>query len=374
MQRQQDILLQPLTVGGRTLKNRFTVAPMTRRSATASGVPTDAMADYYAAFARGGFSMIITEGTYTDDLFSRTDDHQPGLVNDAQQTGWKWITDKVHQEGQSALIILQLMHGGALVQHTDQTMAPAAVQPVGFRNTEAGGLTGHFPLPTAMTTEDITTAKAGFVRTAVRAVAAGFDGVEIHAANGYLGDQFITPHTNTRDDHYGGSYRNRLRFLMEVYREIKALVTPDFIVGIRLSESKVNDLPYRWPEGPVAAEAIYDILQELEADYIHIASEGGNWARESLYADGRSSNGIARKLTGRPIIVNGGMHDTNLASRLITEEQADLVSIGKAAITNPDLPLKIAQGEPLIPFSKHLIKDSLTLAHVGRLLAEQSFV
>ncbi|MBW8686672.1 oxidoreductase [Chitinophaga rhizophila] len=363
---EQDLLFRPLKIGAQVLKNRFAVAPMTRRSATADGVPTAEMASYYAAFARGGFAMIITEGTYTDIHFSRTDDDQPGLVNDAQLAGWKHITDSVHHNGrdnsgQTARIILQLMHGGALVQHTNQTIAPSAVQPVGVRNTERGGLKGAFPLPTAMTEATLATAKAGFIATAQRAVLAGFDGVEIHAANGYLIDQFITPHTNTRTDNYGGNDRNRLRFLMEVYQEIKAVVPADFIVGVRLSESKVNDLTYRWPNGAEAATAIFTILNELNADYIHIASEGGNWGRESLYADGRSSNSIAKRLTGRPVIVNGGMHNVSLAASMLSGELADMVSIGKAAISNPDLPQKIARGEALIPFDKRLIKDSLKL-------------
>ncbi|PWV55714.1 NADH:flavin oxidoreductase [Chitinophaga sp. S165] len=363
-----NILFEPISIQGHTLKNRFTVAPMTRRSATANGVPTAEMAAYYAAFAKGGFSMIITEGTYTDDLFSKTDDHQPGLVTNEQLEGWKMVTDKVHQSDPNALFILQLMHGGAIAQQTDKTIAPSAIQPRGLRNTEPGGLTGAFPLPVAMTKQDLADAKEGFVQTALRAVAAGFNGVELHGANGYLIDQFITPHTNVRNDEYGGSFRNRLRFLIETFEAVRAVVPKDFIVGIRLSESKVNDLPYRWPGGPDTAQAIFDILKELDASYIHIASEGGNWARESLYEDGTSSNGIAKRITGKPVIVNGGMHDIDLAARLLSTQEADLVSIGKAAITNPDLPNKIKNGAPLAPFFKELIKDSLTLAHVEQQL------
>lgn len=372
MNTSENILFEPVSIQGHILKNRFTVAPMTRRSATTSGVPTEEMAGYYAAFAKGGFSLIITEGTYTDDLFSKTDDHQPGLVTKEQLEGWRMVTDKVHHSDEHALIVLQLMHGGALSQHTDQTIAPSAIQPKGLRNTEAGGLKGPFPLPCAMTRKDLADAKEGFVQTALRAVAAGFNGVEIHGANGYLIDQFITPHTNVRNDEYGGSFRNRLRFLMETFEAIKAVVPENFIVGIRLSESKVNDLPYRWPGGRETAEAIFDILKEVDAGYIHIAAEGGNWARESLYEDGTSSNGIAKRITGKPVIVNGGMHDIDLATRLISAHEADLVSIGKAAITNPGLPNKIKNGAPLAPFFKELIKDSLTLAHVEQQLTAKA--
>lgn len=372
MNTSKNILLEPISIQGHTLKNRFTVAPMTRRSANANGIPTEEMANYYTAFAKGGFSLVITEGTYTDDLFSKTDDHQPGLVTKEQLEGWKMVTDKVHHADKNALIILQLMHGGALSQHTDKTIAPSAIQPVGLRNTEEGGLKGKFPLPSEMTKKDIEDAKDGFVQTALRAVAAGFDGVEIHGANGYLIDQFITPHTNVREDEYGGSFQNRLRFLTEVFTAIKAVVPDDFIVGIRLSESKVNDLTYRWPGGPATAKAIFDVLKELDTSYIHIASEGGNWARESLYDDGTSSNSHAKEITGKTVIVNGGMHDIELAQQLISNHEADIVSIGRAAITNPDLPEKIKNGVPLTPFFKELIKDSLTLKHTKEILYKAS--
>lgn len=363
-----DILFQPIKLGNHTLKNRFTVAPMTRRSASKEGVPTPEMADYYANFAKGGFSLIITEGTYTDNLFSKTDNHQPGLVTHQQTEGWKKVTDKVHQADPNALIILQLMHGGALSQHTDKTIAPSAISPKGLRNTEPGGPKGPFPTPSAMTKNDLKDVKNGFVQTAIRALIAGFDGVEIHAANGYLLDQFITPHTNVREDEYGGNYQNRLRFPIEVFNAIKAAVPKDFIVGIRLSESKVNDLTYRWPGGSDTAKEIFTVLKDLDVSYIHIASEGGNWARESLYDDGTSSNSIAKKITGKPMIVNGGMHDTILATKLISKDEADLISIGRTAITNPDLPEKIKNGATLTPFFKELIKDSLTLTHTKEMM------
>jgi 2,4-dienoyl-CoA reductase-like NADH-dependent reductase (Old Yellow Enzyme family) len=363
-----DILFEPIKLGTHTLKNRFTVAPMTRRSASGEGVPTTEMADYYTAFVKGGFSLVITEGTYTDNLFSKTDHHQPGLVTHEQVEGWKKVTDKVHEADPNALIIIQLMHGGALSQHTDKTIAPSAVQPKGLRNTEPGGLTGPFPLPSAMSEKDLQEAKEGFVQTAIRALIAGFDGVEIHAANGYLLDQFITPHTNIREDEYGGNYQNRLRFPIEVFTAIKAAVPKDFIVGMRLSESKVNDLTYRWPGGSATAKEIFNVLKDVDLSYIHIASEGGNWARESLYDDGTSSNSIARKITGKPVIVNGGMHDVTLATKLISNLEADLISIGRTAITNPDLPQKIKNGAAVTPFFKELIKDSLTLEHTKQML------
>jgi len=334
---------------------------MTRVSATPDGVPTREMADYYEAFAAGGFGMIITEGTYTDELFSKANHHQPGIANAAQMQGWKRVVTAVH--GHNALIINQLMHGGALSEITGETIAPSAVQPLGLRATDHTVSPSAFPVPRAMQKEDLEAVKAGFVHAAWQAHEAGFDGVELHAANGYLFDQFITPHTNLRADAYGGNERNRLRFLMEVYQAVKAALPDDFIVGIRVSESKVNDLTYRWPGGSETARRIFEVLAEINPDYLHIAAEGGRWERECRYPDGTSSNSIAKSLLRSPVIANGGMHDVALAETLLNSNAADLVSIGRAAIASPDWPKLTAAGEPVLPFFKELIKPSLTLAH-----------
>ncbi|MDR7129526.1 2,4-dienoyl-CoA reductase-like NADH-dependent reductase (Old Yellow Enzyme family) [Algoriphagus sp. 4150] len=359
-------LFNPINLRNHQLINRFVLAPMTRRSATSEGIATSEMADYYHSFAKGGFGVIITEGTYTDDRFSQADLNQPGLVNETQVEAWATIVNRVHQF--DSLIICQLMHGGALSQCREQTIAPSAVLPKGVRNTEDGGLIGPFPLPKEMSSEDFSEVLNGYVQSARLAYEAGFDGVELHAANGYLFDQFITPHTNLRTDRYGGNMYNRLRFLMEVFQGIKEVVPEEFIVGIRLSESKVNDLTYRWPGGSATAIELFDILKEINADYLHIAAEGGNWARECLYEDGLSSSGLAKKITGVPIISNGGLHDISIAEALLSNQEADLISIGRAAIANPDFPQRVAAGNSTVPFFKELIKPSLTLSHTRTVL------
>jgi 2,4-dienoyl-CoA reductase-like NADH-dependent reductase (Old Yellow Enzyme family) len=355
METVKSSLFDKSLLNGRKLNNRLVVAPMTRHSATAEGIPTEQMAHYYEDFAKGGFSMIITEGTYTDEFFSRTDAHQPGIVNDSQLRAWAKVVEQVHAH--DSLIIAQLMHGGALSQYIESTIAPSAVQPI-----------GNFYFPREMNADDFYRVKEGYIKAAIHAQIAGFDGIEIHAANGYLFDQFITEHTNQRTDRYGGSVRNRLRFLMEVFQAVKEVVPAHFIVGIRVSESKVNDLTYRWPGGSETATEIFQVLSEIKPGYLHIAAEGGRWDRECLYPDGLSSTGIAKKLTGVPVIANGGMHDVKLAESLISSDQADLISIGRAAIASPDWPRLIEAGEQVIPFFKDLIKPSLTLSHTRKVL------
>jgi 2,4-dienoyl-CoA reductase-like NADH-dependent reductase (Old Yellow Enzyme family) len=368
MKTHENSLFDKIHIQGHQLSNRLVVSPMTRRSATMQGVPTPEMVDYYTAFAVGGFGMIITEGTYTADTHSQTHYNQPGITNQQQQEGWHKVVTSVHRHG--ALIINQLMHSGGLSQISEQNIAPSAVQPAGIKHPEPGESPGSFPIPRAMTTDDLQQVKEGYVRSARLAYEAGFDGIEIHAANGYLFDQFITEHTNMRTDGYGGNTRNRLRFLMEVYTAIRAVLPAGFIIGIRLSESKVNDLTYRWPGGSATATAIFTVLKELDADYFHLAAEGGNWARECLYADGQSSNSIAKILTGKPIIANGGLHDTTIAASLLSTGRADLIAIGKAAIANPNWPNLIATGQQTIPFFKEMINPSLTLRHTATVLKQ----
>jgi 2,4-dienoyl-CoA reductase-like NADH-dependent reductase (Old Yellow Enzyme family) len=199
-----DTLFEPLALGSLALPNRLAVAPMTRVSATADGVPTARMADYYALFADGGFGLVITEGLYTDEAFSQGYLHQPGLANAAQRDAWRPIVDGVQSRG--SRVITQLMHAGALSQrnpYRTSTVGPSAVRPKGRQMTFYRGA-GDYAVPAAMTQHDIDTAVAGFAQAAARAREAGFDGVEIHGANGYLLDQFLSEGINLRDDRYGG--------------------------------------------------------------------------------------------------------------------------------------------------------------------------
>lgn len=219
-----------------------------------------------------------------------------------------------------------------------------------------------------MTRSDIQQAIAGYVQAARNAVDAGFDGVELHGANGYLPDQFLTNYTNLRTDEYGGTVENRFRLVAQTLAAIRAVVPATFIVGLRLSEGKVNNLAYRWKEGPAMAEAVFGEVKKAAPDYLHMAAEGGGWKRECLYVDGRSSTGIAKQMLDCPIIANGGLHDTELATYILTEQQGDLLAIGRYALANPDLPDKLRKGENVLPFDKRMITPSVTLANTKAFL------
>jgi 2,4-dienoyl-CoA reductase-like NADH-dependent reductase (Old Yellow Enzyme family) len=358
--------LAPTRLGVHTLRNRLAVSPMTRVSATPDGVPSPDMAGYYAAFAEGGFGLVITEGTYPDAEHSQGYLNQPGLATDAQAEGWRAVTSRVHAAG--AVLVAQLMHAGALSQgnpHRAGTVGPSAVRPRGKMMPEYGG-SGPWPVPAGLGVCDLERIVEGFVAAALRARAAGFDGVEIHAANGYLLDQFLTEYTNRRTDAYGGSVPNRVRLTAEVAGAVRAAVGSGFLVGVRLSQTKVNDVEYRWPGGRHEAEAIYTALADARADYLHIASEGRAFLETALLDGGCTTTGLARSVTGLPVIANGGMHDPRQAGQVLTDGHADLLSIARGALANPDLPRRLAGGTPPEPFDRSMLSPSVTLENARR--------
>ncbi|MFB6456860.1 NADH:flavin oxidoreductase [Chitinophaga sp. Hz27] len=354
-----------------SLKNRLTVAPMSRVSATTGGLATDEMAAYYSAFAAGGFSMIITEGNYTDETASKGYAHQPGLTTADHAASWQPVVKQTKANG--ALIIAQLMHAGALSQYNQQTLAPSAIQPVGNKMAQYGG-TGAYPFPQAMSLEDITIAKKGFVDAAQLAIRAGFDGIELHAANGYLLDQFLTPELNTRNDQYGGSTNNRFRVIAEIIDAIRSVSPAHFLVGIRLSEGKVNDLKYRWKDGAAMAVEILEEVKNAAPDFVHIAVQSGEWERDSFYSNGTSFAALARQITGKVIIANGGMHQLTRAARVIEEFHGDLLSIGKAALADCAWPLHTLNGTPPIAFHPDMLWPEATIKHTNTIIQSNQLI
>lgn len=358
--------LLPGRLGPLQLANRLAVAPMTRVSAGPAGVPTPAMADYYAEFARGGFGLVISEGTYTDTAYAQGYPNQPGIATDAQIRSWAAVTTAVHQAGSA--VIAQLMHAGALSQgnaHIAGTAGPSAVQPQGEMLPEYGG-GGAWPVPRQMTLGDIADVVRTHAQAAVNARTAGFDGVEIHAANGYLLDQFLTGYTNQRtDDYNGGTLTGRLRLVGEVIRSVRAEVGPEFVVGVRLSQTKVNDFEHRW-SGAAEAEAIFRAAAGAGADYLHIASEGRDWIETAKLDSGETLTALARRTTGLPVIANGGMHEPGQARAVLDGGHADILSLARGALAGPDLPRRWADGTAGTPFDHGMITPKADLDNTAR--------
>jgi 2,4-dienoyl-CoA reductase-like NADH-dependent reductase (Old Yellow Enzyme family) len=353
-----SILYTQAKIGSTTLKNRIAVAPMTRTSATVGGLATDEMARYYARFARGGYSLVITEGAYTDLRYSQGYLYQPGIATDVQAQAWRQVVDAVHAEG--GKIFIQLMHAGALSQgnHWSEASAgPSAVQPVGSQLSFYRG-EGAYPVPKELTLDEIAQMKKDFVAAAVRARAAGFDGVEIHGANGYVLDQFLTSYTNQRTDAYGGSIENRVRLLVEVSEAVRQAVGADYTVGIRISQGKVNDYEHKWAGGEQDAKIVFESLGRAGLDFIHVTEFD---AVNPAFGTGKTLVQLARQYGHLPVIANGQLGEHDKAAALVDSGDAALVALGKTALANPDWPTRIATAAPIAEFDYAILQP---LAHI----------
>lgn len=355
-------------IGNIILKNRLAVAPMTRVSANEDGTTGPLMKNYYQSFAQGGFALIITEGLYTDKHYSQGYKFQPGLTDEAQVKSWQLITDAVHHH--DGVIIAQLMHAGALSQYnkyTGHSAAPSAVKPLGEQMTPYYG-TGDYSVPKSMDKEDIDKVIEGFVNAAKLAKRTGFDGVEIHGANGYLLDQFITVYTNKRTDQYGGTLVNRLRIYKEIIRSVRKAVGEDFIIGIRFSQSKVNDIEYKWPQAGTDAKYTFESAKHYGVDYIHTTEFV---AKKSAFEGSLSLAELAKKHGDVPVIANGGVSNEDDAKRLIDSNQADIISLGKIALANQNWPNVVKDKQKLQEFSFDMFNPLVDLKTANKFLEKK---
>ena len=341
-----DLLFDEFELHSRILDNRIGLAPMTRTSATDEGHATERMARYYASFARGGFSFLVTEGVHPDTAHSQGYLNQPGLATDEQAAAWKRVVDAVHEEGSP--IFAQLMHAGAQAQgnrYDYETVAPSAYRPPGEMSELYGG-SGEFPEADALDVEGLIDVKDGFVASAERAVAAGFDGIEIHAANGYLLHEFVDPLVNDRDDEYGGSPANRARFPAEITAAIDEATPDEFVVGVRTSQAAVTDEERVWPDGETTAAALFEALSEAGADYVHVT--GGDATAPEVPDTDRTLAELAIEYVDDDVVViaNGGLGDPENA-RTALAEGSDLITLGTGALANHDWPNRVRAGEPL---------------------------
>jgi len=333
------------------LDNRVGLAPMTRVSATEDGRATDRMARYYAKFAEGGFSFLVTEGVYTDSAYSKGYLNQPGLVTPNQVDAWSTVVDAVHDAG--APIFAQLMHCGAQNQgippsEPQETIAPSAVRPKGEKS-EAYGGSGAYPVPEEATRKDLEAAREGFVAAAENAAAAGFDGVEIHGANGYFLNEFLSTRMNQRDDEYGGGPQARVRYPAEVVAAIADAVPEAFVVGIRVSQTMVTDTDHQWAEGEDAAAVFFEELSGAGADYVHTTEPDATVSSFGEDGPTLAESALEHVTDDTVVIANGGLGAPD-AARSALEDGADLLTLATGALANPDWPTRTARGDELVEF------------------------
>jgi N-ethylmaleimide reductase len=333
-------LFTPLTLGPLSLPNRVVMAPMTRSRATADHVPTALMAEHYAARADAG--LLITEGTAPTANgcgYPRI----PGIWSADQVSGWRAVTDAVHASG--GRIAVQLMHTGR-VSHTANmppdtvVLAPSAVPLDGEMYTDAQGPQPHTPAQ-AMNEDQIEAAIEGFVQAARNAMDAGFDAVELHGANGYLIDQFLSPNTNLRDDGWGGDAARRSRFALEVARRTADAIGADR-VGIRLSPGGVFGGIQPWDTIAQDFTALAGALGEIGLAYIHVVDHSAMGAP----ALPEGIKAAMRQAFGGPLILSGG-YDRARADADLSADKGELVAFGRPFIANPDLVTRMRTDAPL---------------------------
>jgi N-ethylmaleimide reductase len=340
------MLYEPTSLAGLALKNRFVMAPMTRSRAT-DNVPNALMAEYYAQRAGGpssGAGLIITEGTAPSANglgYARI----PGAFNDAQIAGWQLVTTAVHERGTK--IFLQLMHTGRVSSLLNmpagaEIVSPGDVAAPGTMFTDAKGPVPH-DAPRPMTEEDVAIAIREHVAAAENAIRAGFDGVEVHGANGYLVEQFLNANVNARTDRWGGTAENRNRFALELVKAVADAVGASK-VGIRLS-------PYGAFNGTGSFDGVDEQyvalaagLQTLGIAYVHLVDHEAMGA-PPVPAELKSR---IRATFGGSLILSGG-YDLDRAEADVSAGKGDLVAFGRPFLANPDLTERLRRKMPLSP-------------------------
>jgi len=322
-------LFSPLKLGEIDLKNRVVMAPMTRCRAI-NNIPNDLMAIYYHQRAAAG--LIITEGTSPSPNglgYARI----PGIFSQDQLMGWKKTTNAVHKSG--GKIFVQLMHTGRISHILNmgkgtEIIAPSAVRAVGQMWTDAKGMQ-DYPMPKAMTSDDIIQTQQEYVNGAKNAIEAGFDGVELHGANGYLLEEFLSPMTNIRTDQYDGNIENRCRFVLEVTSMVAKAIGKDK-TGIRLSPYGVAGNMTYYPEIEQTYDYLSKELDKLGIAYIHLVDHS---AMGSPVVPLELKKEI-RKNFKNLIILCGG-YDKESAEADLESGLANLIGFGRPFINNPDL-------------------------------------
>lgn len=332
-------LFSPFTLGPLALPNRIVMSPMTRNRSIGN-VPGPIVATYYAQRASAG--LIVTEGTSPSPNglgYARI----PGIFSHAQVEGWKVVTAAVHAS--RGRIFLQMMHTGRIGHPANlpagaEVLGPSAVAAAGKMFTDSQGLQPH-PAPREMTEADIRHAIGEFAQGAKNAREAGFDGVELHSANGYLLEQFLNPGSNRRTDAWGGSLEKRSRLVLDVASAVAAAIGPDR-VGIRLSPYGVfNDIA-PFPEVEPAYVKLAGDLAALKLVYLHLVDHSSMGAPKPA-----ESTVQKMRAAFRGALVLSGGYDRARAEADLASGRGDLIAFGRAFLANPDLPERLKSGAPL---------------------------
>lgn len=336
----EDKLFSPFKLKNFTLKNRIGVAPMTRMSSRADSIPRSDVLDFLVRRAKNGAAIVYTEAIVTDYESSQGYPGQCRLVTQRQIDAWKPVVSAIQNEG--SLAIMQMFHCGRMswpeVNPAGRVLAPSAVTPK-----EQNQLTGApYPVPDAMSQFDIEHVVLGFLETARGAVAAGFDGVEIHCAHGYLISQFLSAYSNKRTDDYGGSVENRYLFAHQIIQAVRRVIPEDKLLTVRISNWGVADMDISLFD---SKEEYQDIIKRLSAEPIDALSVSTYDYKAPAFETGENMAQLTREVTELPIMVCGQIYDRKSAEEAL--EDADIVLSAKSILLNPNWVEDVRAGKEL---------------------------
>lgn len=334
-----DTLFSPFTLGSYRLRNRIGVAPMTRMSSPGHSIPRQDVLDFLVTRARNGAAVVYTEAIVTDYESAQGYPRQARLTTQRQIDAWRRVTDDIRAAG--AVSIMQMFHCGRTawpeVNPAGRSIAPSALAPV-----QNNPITGEpYPIPDVISRFDIEHVIEGFRETARGAIAAGFDGVEIHGAHGYLISQFLSAYSNQREDDYGGSVERRYRFAHEVIEAVRPVVPADRLLTFRISDWGVVDMEVSLFE---SRENWQQVMRLLDAEPLDAISVSTYRYQEEAFGSGLTMAALSRESTTKPLMICGGIHDRATAEDALRD--ADIVLSAKSILLNPDWVEDLRQGRP----------------------------
>ncbi len=352
-----DLLFSPFHLKNYTLKNRIGVAPMTRMSAGASSIPRQDVFDFLIKRAHDGAALVYTEAIVTDYESAQGYPGQARILTQPQIEAWSKVVKAIQAEG--SLAIMQMFHCGRMawpeVNPAHRSIAPSPVSPV-----QDNPLTQEpYPRPEEMSQFDIDHVINGFVETAKGAVAAGFDGVEIHGAHGYLINQFLSAYSNKRTDGYGGSVAGRYRFAHEVIEAVHRVMPKDKLLIFRISNWAIADMEVSLFNDHEEYQEIISLLSKEPLDAISVSTYD---FQEPAFDTGKTMAELSRKACDLPLMICGKIYDRSSAEEAL--KHADIVLSGKSTLLNPNWIDEVRTGQPLEPFTS----DQAQVAYTEKIL------
>ncbi|MBM9603024.1 oxidoreductase [Desulfopila inferna] len=350
-------IFSPFTIKGFTFKNRLGVAPMTRTSADEASIPRQDVLDFLVRRARNGAGLVYTEALVTDYESAQGYPGQSRITNSKQIEAWKSVAEKIREHG--SVGIIQLFHCGRIayegVNPANRVIAPSPISPV-----QGNSLTGRkYPLPDEMSKFDIDHVINGFVESAKGAVEAGFDGIEIHGAHGYLISQFLSSYSNKRNDYYGGTLENRFRFACEIIESVKAVVPDDILLFFRISNWGIADMEVSLFEDQVEWQQLITLLSRQDIDAISVSAY--DFQKNEFGTDYTMSQ-LTRQVTELPLLICGKIYDHRTAELAL--QDADFALSAKSMLLNQHFVEDIRNQRELKPYSA---KDA-DIAYTGEKL------